>query len=170
MTTRQALAFVKLHGIVLESAHVRGARGRTFADAVVGARVRGNWWSHPKGQQIFALTRAVRDSGDVLVCRLVDGKITYVHRRLWPALIRLASEIGKRRLDAIQEMHTATGQHVMRVRRFPAWSRPDVRQAARRLSKDAARKTIDKCCDGFSLLATSPQPRAARTRAGDREA
>ena len=155
MTPRQALLFVKRHGIVLESAHVRGARDRTFADAVVGASVRGNWWSHPKGQQIFTLTRAIRDSGDVLVCRLVDGKITYVHRRLWPAVFRLASQIGRRRLDAIQEVHTATGKHVIRVRRFPAWVAPAVRQAARQLSTDAARKIIDECCDGFSLL---PRP------------
>ena len=30
---------------------------------------------------------AVSDtSGDVLVCKLVSGKVTFVHRRVWPAL------------------------------------------------------------------------------------
>ncbi len=138
MTETQALAFVKRHGIVLESAHVRGARMPTFADAVVGARVRGNWWSHPEGKTIFSLTRAVRDSGDVLVCRLIDDKITYVHRRLWPALVRLAPGIGARRLDAIREVHTRTGKHVVRRYRFPSWVPPAIRQAARRLTKESA--------------------------------
>jgi hypothetical protein len=36
----------------------------------------GSWWGHAKGHEIFWLTRAVRDSGDVLVCRLVGGKVT----------------------------------------------------------------------------------------------
>ena len=116
MTIRQAIAFVKRHGIVLESAHVRGRR--SLPDAVVGAPVRGGWWSHPKGKTIFRVTRAVRDSRNVLVCRLIDGKVTYVHRSLWPALVRLAPDIGRRRLDAIVELHTRTGRHVMRLRRF----------------------------------------------------
>ena len=151
MTTRQALAFVKRHGIVLESAHVRGACVLSFADAVVGAPVRGNWWNHPKGKEIFRLTREVRDSNDVLVCRLVDGKIAYVHRRLWPALIRIAPELGKPRLDAIQEVHTATGRHVLRVRKFPAWVPRPIKRAAKRLTLAVARKTLE----GYAIGASS---------------
>src|SRR5436309_7495581 len=68
MTSRGALAFIRRHGVVLE-----GARGPvpTLAEAVVGAPIRGSWWGHAKGHEIFWLTRAVRDSRDVLVCRLV---------------------------------------------------------------------------------------------------
>ena len=97
-----ALQFVERHGIVLESAHGPVV---TFADAVAGERIRGNWWSHPKSHQIFALTRLVRNSPDVLICRLVDGKITYVHRRVWPALVRLAGELRHDRLAEIREVH-----------------------------------------------------------------
>jgi hypothetical protein len=136
---------VKLHGIVLESAHVRGARVPTFADAVVGAPVRGNWWSHPEGKTIFSLTRAVRDSGDVLICRLIDGKITYVHRRLWPAVVRIAPETDTRRFDAIQETHTPNGRHVMRVRKFPAWVPPAIKRAAKRLSIESAHRAMRPC-------------------------
>src|SRR5213082_1964679 len=103
MTARQALAFVRTHGIVLES-----ARGRvpSLADAIAGAPVRGGWWSHPKGREIFAITRAVRNSDDVLVCRLVDGKITFVHRRLWAALVRAAKRFATDRLAQVREVHT----------------------------------------------------------------
>jgi hypothetical protein len=44
----------------------------------------------------------VTSSEDVLVCRLVDDKVTLVHRRLWPALVQLASKfrrIGWRRSE-----------------------------------------------------------------------
>jgi hypothetical protein len=42
-----------------------------------------NWRGAPAPRASFA-------AADVLVCRLVAGKITYVHRRLWPAVHRLA--------------------------------------------------------------------------------
>src|SRR2546426_5078435 len=82
MTPRGGLAFVRRNGIVLE-----GGRGPVpkLAEAVAGGPIRGSWWGHAKGKQIFWLTRAVRDSADVLVCRLVGGKITYVHRRVLAA-------------------------------------------------------------------------------------
>ncbi|HYM23652.1 MAG TPA: hypothetical protein VEU08_10595 [Vicinamibacterales bacterium] len=140
MTARQAITFVKRHGIVLESARVRGRR--SLADAVAGAPVRGNWWNHPKRKAIFWVTRAVRDSKQVLVCRLIDGRVTYVHRRLWPALVRLAPDIGRRRLDAVVEMHTRTGQHVMRLRRFPIWVDAATKRAAKRLTPETARRTL----------------------------
>lgn len=66
---------------------------------------------HARGKEFFSLTRRVRRDSDVLVCRLVDDKITYVHRRLWPALLRLAPALGARRLAAIREVHTDTGAH-----------------------------------------------------------
>src|SRR6266851_9298228 len=87
VTRQQALAFVEKHGVVLQA-----ARGPvpSFAEFVAGERIRGSWWGHPKGHEIFRLTEAVIDSGQVLVCKLIDGKVTYVHRRLWPALVRLS--------------------------------------------------------------------------------
>ena len=103
----EALRFVETNGIVLESAH---GRVPTFADFVAGERVT-RWWSHPKGRLIFALTRAMRDSPDVLTCRLIDGKITYVHRRLWPALVKLSGELDTSRLGAIREEHLPGGKH-----------------------------------------------------------
>ena len=144
MTPRQAIAYVRRHGVVLESAHVAGVRVPTLVDAIVGAPVGGNWWTHPQGKKVFWLTRAVRDSDDVLVCRLVDGKITYVHRRLWPALVRLAPGLGIRRLDAIQEIHTPAGRHVTRVRRFPLWVPPATKEAAKRITENAARRGMPR--------------------------
>jgi len=135
MTARQALAFVRKHGVVLES-----ARGPvpSLAEAVAGRPIRGNWWAHRKGRDIFAMTRAVRASDEVLVCRLVDGKITFVHRRLWPALARLADQLPADRLSQMREVHTAAGHHVIREVPFPKWVPAESRSAARELSDEAA--------------------------------
>jgi hypothetical protein len=135
MTSRQALAFIRKHGVVLEAA--RGPVA-SLAEAIVGHPVRGTWWSHPKGRQIFAVTRAVRDSDQVLVCRLIDRKVTFVHRRLWPALVRLAGRFPVAQLSQVREVHTSSGRHVSIEVPFPAWVPPSVRAAARTLSEKAA--------------------------------
>jgi hypothetical protein len=136
MTPRQALSFVKTNGIALES-----ARGPvpSLAQWITGEAIRGSWWTHPKGRVIFRCSRAIRESKDVLVCRLVEGRVTYVHRRLWPSLVRLAERFDARRLAAIREIHTATGKHRIEVTAFPEWVSSEIIRAAAKLTvKEAA--------------------------------
>jgi hypothetical protein len=135
MTPKQALSFVKINGIVLES-----GRGPvpSLAQAIAGKPIRGNWWAHPKGNMIFLCSRAIRNSKDVLVCRLIGGKITYIHRRLWPALLRLADRLDADRLAAIREIHTASGKHKIEVTGFREWIPSDVIQAAAKLTAEEA--------------------------------
>jgi hypothetical protein len=135
MTARQALAHIRRHGVVLEAA--RGPEP-SLVEVIAGEPVRGNWWSHPKSREIFAVTRAVRDSDDVLVCRLIRGKITFVHRRMWPALVRAAGRLQTDRLSQVREVHTSSGRHVTKEIAFPDWVPSSVRQAARTLSEEAA--------------------------------
>ncbi len=135
MTPHQAVAFVRKHGVVLE---VASGPVPSLAQAVAGAPIRGNWWAHPRSHEIFALTRAVRNSADVLVCRLVDGKITYVHRRLWAPLVRVAQRFPRKRLAQVHEMHTASGHHVTKEVAFPSWVPRDVSAEAARLSEEEA--------------------------------
>ena len=134
-TPADAIAFVERHGVVLES-----ARGPVpnLAEAISGEPIRGSWWGHPKGHAIHMLTSGVRDSTEVLVCRLVDGKVTFVHRRLWPAVVRLAPKINRRQLAAIREEHTESGKHRVVTTAFPQWVPPEVRAAAERLEEDEA--------------------------------
>ena len=136
---RQALAFLRKHGIVLES-----ARGPvpSLAEAIAGGPIRGSWWSHPRSHLIFELTQAVRDDESVLVCRAVGGKVTFIHARLWPALVRLGSRLPKPSLARISEVHTASGRHVVRTKAFPTWVPREVRARGARLSEAAARKTL----------------------------
>jgi hypothetical protein len=72
------------------------------------------------------------------VCRLAGGKITYVHRRLWPAIVRLANSLDQKTLAALQEEHTPSGAHRVRTIPFPRWVPPEVRQAAKNISAEQA--------------------------------
>ena len=141
MTRTQALAFVRKHGIVLEA-----GRGPvpSFATAVAGSPIRGSWWGHPKGREIFMLTRAIRDSKQICVCRAVGGKITFVHRRLWPALVRMAARLPQRQLARVTEVHTASGRHMLIEQAFPDWVPALVRRQAQTLTESKAASALGK--------------------------
>jgi len=136
---KDALAFVEEHGIVLES-----AKGPVpnLASAIAGEEIRGSWWGHAEAEQIWILTGRVRESEDILVCRLVGGKVTYVHRRLWPALVRLADRFRADRIAEITELHTERGHHAVSETPFPAWVPPSVLEQADSLSQAVATELL----------------------------
>ena len=139
MSPKQGLAFVKRHGVVLEA-----ARGPvpSLAEAIAGGPIRGSWWGHPKGHEIFRVAEAVCESPEVLVCKLVDGKVTYIHRRLWPALVKLASRFQKAQLARVWNEHTQTGAHRSRRMPFPKWVPSEVLRHAERLSMAEAEQIL----------------------------
>ena len=49
-----------------------------------------SWWSHPKGRLIFAVVSDLSEHRDVLFSKLINGKVTLIHRRLWPAFLAIA--------------------------------------------------------------------------------
>jgi len=144
MTAREAIAFVRKHGVVLEAA---SGPVPSLARAVAGEPIRGSWWVHPRGREIFALTRAVRDCDEILVCRAVDGKITYVHRRLWAALVRVARRFPRKHLAQLQERHTASGRHVTKAVAFPKWVPPEILRAAPRVPETTALAELGRWCE-----------------------
>jgi hypothetical protein len=140
MTPTQALAFVEQHGIVLEAAR-RGAVP-SLADAITGESLRGNWWSHPRRGEIFTLTRAVREAPHILTCRIVDGRVSFVHERLWPALARLALRFPHENLARLHEVHSARGTHRIETIPFPHWLPVHVATAAGRMDEAEARASL----------------------------
>jgi hypothetical protein len=63
----------------------------SIVSLIVGEPVRGSWWGHPRGGEIYNLLGEIADHDDIEEVRLIDGKVTYIHRRLWPALIGVAT-------------------------------------------------------------------------------
>jgi hypothetical protein len=139
VTPKQGLAFVKRHGVVLQAA--RGP-APSLAEAVAGGPIRGSWWGHPKGHEIFRVAEAVSGNPDVLVCKLIRGKITYVHRRLWPALVKLASRFQKAQLAKTWNEHTRTGAHRSRRVPFPQWVPSQVKRQAGSLTVAEAERLL----------------------------
>jgi hypothetical protein len=135
LTAEDALAFIEAHGVVLVSA--KGVVPR-LTEAIVGEPIKGSWWAHAEGKRIFAILNSVTESEDVLVCRLIDGKVTLVHRRLWPALVRVADRFAPGRLAQVTEEHTPSGRHVSHETPYPLWVPADVVRQAKKLDEQEA--------------------------------
>ena len=133
--------FVEKHGVVLAS-----AKGPipNVAEAVAGEAIVGSWWAHPKGKAIFAALSEIDDSPDVRCFKLVDGKITFAHRKVWPALVRLGKDgvIATEQLSSVQQEHMPTGEHRNIVTPFPDWVDDGTAEAANKLAADKARAQL----------------------------
>jgi hypothetical protein len=94
---RRAFAALERYGILVE----HDAALPSVSTLVAGEPVRGSWWSHPRSHDIYNVTNPMREHPDVAVARLVSGKLTYVHRRLWPALYAVATSREAWQLDGL---------------------------------------------------------------------
>jgi hypothetical protein len=63
----------------------------SVARMVIGGQYKGSWWAHPLANRIYMLGRELGHRDDVLLVRLISGKMTFVHRRLWPDLYAIAA-------------------------------------------------------------------------------
>ncbi|HUP97513.1 MAG TPA: hypothetical protein VM073_06220 [Usitatibacter sp.] len=138
-TPAAAIAFIRKHGVVLASA--KGPIPR-LTEAIVGEAIVGSWWAHPRAREIFRVLVAVSESEEVLVCRLVQGRLTLIHRRLWPALVRLAKHFPRERLEQVHEEHTPSGRHAHRYVPFPEWVPADVSEHAKAMTEEDARAAL----------------------------
>lgn len=86
MSEARLLMELDRRGLLLESDPKRPS----VAGLVAGERIRGTWWAHPRSHEIYARLERLADHKNVLRSKLVSGKVTLVHRRLWPAVLGVA--------------------------------------------------------------------------------
>lgn len=147
MTLRQAIDFIRHHGVVLQSAN---GLEPSLVGRMVGGSIHGSWWAHPMGREIYSLTNKINESKAVLVCTLADGKITYVHRRLWPALVHMAEKFPAHSLDKVGQIHLPSGRHQRQVIPFPDWVPESVLDSAKKLSTPEASAEIELWLQRYS--------------------
>ena len=136
------LAVLVERGMLLESARGPIPNG---AELVAGEPIRGSWWAHPAAHQIYDAINELADSPDVARLRLINGKITLVHRRVWPALARLQPSFPPEALARVDEVHTASGRHRATSVPFAEWLPDAERQAGEALSGAEAAALLPEC-------------------------
>lgn len=147
MTPRQAMDFIRYNGVVLESAN---GLEPSLARRVVGGPIRGSWWGHPRSHEIYELTQKIKNSKAILICTLARGRITYIHRRLWPYFIRMARRFPDHALDQVHEVHLPSGRHQRQDVPFPQWVPESTLAKAKSLSAEEAAREISLWLERYS--------------------
>lgn len=84
-------------GIILES----DRKLPCVTALVAGERMKGSWWSHPKGRKIWHVLNRFLSRPDVLTTRLVSAKVTFIHRNLWPDLLAVGTSKESWQTDSL---------------------------------------------------------------------
>lgn len=61
----------------------------SVAGLIAREKIKGSWWAHPDAQTIFEVAELLDDHRDVLFLKLLDGKVTLVHRQLWSRIFSI---------------------------------------------------------------------------------
>lgn len=69
---------------------VSDARLPSLASLVTGGPVHGSWWAHAGSKKILEILKDLSGHPDVLTVKLIEGKETLVHRRVWPDLVAVS--------------------------------------------------------------------------------
>ena len=62
-----------------------------------------SWWAHPQAKQMYGLSCALRDHPDVLLLKLISGKLTFIHRPLWPAIVAVGTAREPWQMDGLSK-------------------------------------------------------------------
>jgi hypothetical protein len=132
---------------------------------ITGQRLSTSWWSHPRGQEIFNCLETI--DHDAVATRLVAGKVTFVHRRLWPALVGAGKSRAKWRQTSrdakprelqehlatfAEEIHTESGRHEMRL---ASWSEFARERGVRAVPASRALRQLEKAAIALGAPLTS---------------
>lgn len=94
---REALEELNKNGLLLES----DSKLPSVSRIVAGESIKGSWWGHSRSHEIYAVSKLLSDRPDVVITKLVSGKLTYLHRRLWPPLFAVAVAREPWQLDGL---------------------------------------------------------------------
>ncbi len=85
---KQLLAALEACGLLL----MTDAKLPNAVALLAGGPVKGSWWGHDKGNLMYNAMNELFDHTDVFSARLVNDKVTFVHRPLWRALAGTGAE------------------------------------------------------------------------------
>ena len=110
------VAAVQKYGLLLlQDKHLPNA-----VTVVTGEHVRGSWWAHPRSHEIFRILDEASDDSNLLSSKLISRKVTFVHRRLWPALFAVGDAREPWQMRGLSHaakalLHRVDGDHETRV-------------------------------------------------------
>jgi hypothetical protein len=115
---KRIIALLEANGVLL----LTDSKMPSLTTIVAGKPVQGSWWGHPQGSIMYNLSISLLDRPHVLAVKLIDGKVTFVHQRLWNALYAIGSSredwqtqgLSK---EALQLLHQIDSNETLRADR-----------------------------------------------------
>lgn len=77
----------------------------SVSNLVAGRPIRGSWWGDPAGRQIYLVLNTLGD--EVAWPKLLGGKVTLVHRRLWAALAAVGEQEAAWQTEGLGDVERA---------------------------------------------------------------
>lgn len=77
----------------------------SVSNLVAGRPIRGSWWGDPAGRQIYLVLNTIGD--DVAWPKLLGGKVTLVHRRLWASLAAVGEQEAPWQYEGLGDVERA---------------------------------------------------------------
>jgi hypothetical protein len=111
-----ALTEIERWGLIL----LQDPRLPSLAGLIAGEPIRGSWWGHAAGNRIFEAAGILDDHADVATFKLVEKKVCFVHRRLWPALAAVGGAKARWQTDGLDDVARALLAQVEREGRVRA--------------------------------------------------
>lgn len=88
----------------------------SIVEALTGGPIRGSWWSHNRAHEIFDVSTYLSEHDQVLTLKLVEKRVTFVHARLWPAVLGVVGNPSWRR-RAREDLSRGASRLLQRVQR-----------------------------------------------------
>ena len=84
---KDVLSKLVKYGFLLES----DTKLPSVCGLITDGPLTGSWWSHPLAQEIFQVNEQLEDHPDVLITKIISGKVTFVHRQLWAEIVAIGT-------------------------------------------------------------------------------
>jgi hypothetical protein len=84
---KKCLAALEQRGVLL----LADAKLPSVVSVIKGKPIPGSWWQDAAGNLIYKTANELEVHRDVVVVKLLSGKLTFVHRRFWPALFAIGN-------------------------------------------------------------------------------
>lgn len=132
---RRVRVALERYGLLL----LADARLPSLATIVAREPIRGSWWGHPAAHSIVCVAREL--AGDTVIdTKLVSSKVTFVHRKLWPALVAVGCAREPWQLEGLSAAARALLSRVERAGRLRTDELPDYRGGKSKAIGEAARE------------------------------
>ena len=89
-------AAIEQYGLLL----MQDSKLPSLVSIVAGGPLKGSWWSHPQSKLMFDVLQVI--SSETLMVKLIAGKRTFVHPRLWAAVCAIAEGNEPWQLDKLK--------------------------------------------------------------------